>query len=209
MPKIIKFIALFLLLPCSVFANKNSDKSLFYKHQAELVELEKYLNSITSFNADFTQTLENDTTNGKFFLSRNNKTAGKMRIEYNGKPKILVVVNGSILSYHDLELDEISRISTNTTPASLLTRPNISFLASDITISNVVSNNQQLEVTIIKKNRPDLGQFTLKFAKNPWQFLQMQVKNDLEQIITISLSNIKFENNPNHLFIIKNNEDNS
>ena len=126
-----------------------------------------------------------------------------MRIEYLDKPKILVVVNGPILYYQDIELDEISSISTNTTPASFLTRPKISFTATDIKITNIKSTNNEIEISVIKKNRPDAGEFTLVFGKNPWQFLRMQVKNELEQKVIVYLSNIKFSENPNSLFIVK------
>ena len=110
------------------------------------------------------------------------------------------------MHYQDIELDEISSISTNTTPASFLTRPNISFNATDIKITNIASSTNEIAVSLIKKNRPDAGEFTLVFSKNPWQFVKMQVKNELEQQITVYLNNIKFSENPNSLFIVKSQE---
>jgi outer membrane lipoprotein-sorting protein len=197
-------VALFFLIINSLFVvTYANDKSDFSLYQSDLSQIEKYLNNITHFSADFIQELDNEKIKGKFFLSRNNKKSGKMRIEYLDKPKILVVVNGPILYYQDIELDEISSISTNTTPASFLTRPKISFTATDIKITDIKSTNNEIQVSIIKKNRPDAGEFTLVFSKNPWQFLKMQVKNELDQNIVVYLDNIKFHENLNSLFIVK------
>ena len=186
--------------------SKESEKLDFSSYRADLLQIENYLNNITHLSADFIQELDNQKTVGKFYLSRNSKKAGKMRIEYLDKPKILVVVNGSVLHYQDIELDEISSVSTNITPASFLTRPKISFNATDIKITNIINTSNEIEVSLIKKNRPDAGEFTLIFSKNPWQFIKMQVKNELDQKITVYLDNIKFNENPNSLFVIKTEE---
>jgi len=197
----------FATLASKAFANsKTTENNDFSVYKPDLLQIENYLNSITHLSADFVQELDNQKTTGKFYLSKNGKKAGKMRIEYLDKPKILVVVNGPILHYQDIELDEISSISTNTTPASFLTRPKISFNATDIKITNITSNANEIGVSLIKKNRPDAGEFTLVFRKNPWQFVKMQVKNELEQQITVYLNNIKFSENPNSLFIVKSQE---
>ena len=130
-----------------------------------------------------------------------------MRIEYLADPKVLIVVNGAILSYQDIELDEVSRLSTNTTPASFLTRPNISFLAKDVEITNVVKNNNEIKVSVMKKNRKEAGEFSLIFKLDPFEFVKMEVKNDLEQIISIQLKNIDFQSKiSDKLFTIKNND---
>jgi outer membrane lipoprotein-sorting protein len=129
-----------------------------------------------------------------------------MRVEYLAEPKVLIVVNGAILSYYDVELDEISRLSTNTTPASFLTRPNISFSAKDVEITNVVKNNNEIKVSVMKKNRKEAGEFSLIFKLEPFEFVRMEVKNDLEQIISVQLKNIDFQSKlSDKLFILKNN----
>ena len=128
-----------------------------------------------------------------------------MRVEYLAEPKVLIVVNGTILSYYDVELDEISKLSTNTTPASFLTRPNISFSAKDVEITNITKNNNEIKVSVMKKNRKEAGEFSLIFKLDPFEFIKMEVKNDLEQIISIQLKNIDFQSKlSDKLFILKN-----
>ncbi len=177
-------VAFFLFSSFAFAAEKDFD---IYK--VELEQIENYLNNIKNLSAKFTQeTSDGSFVEGKFFLSR----PGKMRVEYLAKPKIVIVVNGSILSYFDVELDEVSRLSTNTTPASFLTRDKISFFAKDVALTDVKKSANQIKVSVMKKNRKEAGEFSLVFNTNPLRFIKMEVKNDLDQIIDVVLSETDF-----------------
>ena len=127
-----------------------------------------------------------------------------MRIEYDTDPAIVIVVNGPVLSYYDIELEEISNLRTNTTPASLLTRKNISFLAKDIEIIDIEKNQNYIKLTIAKKNNKDSGNFSLLFNLDPIEFLQMEVKNDLDDLIKVVLQDVDLQSIiDNDLFILK------
>ena len=200
------------LILCIVFFsftnNSFADNSKYLtKYAGDLEKIENFLNKISNLSAKFVQNSNGEVVEGKFYLSRNPNSAGKMRIEYLADPKILIVVNGAILSYHDIELDEVSRLSTNTTPASFLTRPNIAFNSKDVEITNVEKTADYIKVSVMKKNRKDAGEFSLIFNNNPFEFVKMQVKNDLDQIINVELKNIDFQSKiSDKLFIIKNSE---
>jgi outer membrane lipoprotein-sorting protein len=171
----------------AVAAEKKQDLAESYK--SDLQQVENYLNNIKNLSAKFVQeSAEGNLVEGKFLLSR----PGKMRIEYSAQPKVIVVVNGAVLSYFDVELDEISRLSTNTTPASFLTRENISFSAKDVEITNVKKTAGQIKISVMKKNRKEAGEFSLIFSTNPLRFDKMEVKNDLDQTIRVTLSDIDF-----------------
>ena len=186
--------------------NNSANKLSLEQYQNDLQEIEKFLNNITNLTATFTQKTSDSIVEGKFYLSRNKESAGKMRIEYSSNPKIVIVVNGAVLSYHDVELDEISRLSTNTTPASFLTRPNISFQSKDIEITNISKDENEIRISLLKKNRKEAGEFSLIFKTSPLEFIRMEVKNELDQIISVSLKNIDFNSTiPNKYFVIKDN----
>jgi outer membrane lipoprotein-sorting protein len=183
-----------------------AQSKLLNEYQQELLQIETFLNNIKDLNCRFIQNSNGSLVEGKFYLSRSKNSAGKMRVEYLAEPKVLIVVNGAVLSYYDVELDEISRLSTNTTPASFLTRPNISFSAKDVEITNIVKNNNEIKVSVMKKNRKEAGEFSLIFKLEPFEFIRMEVKNDLEQIISVQLKNIDFQSKlSDKLFILKNN----
>ena len=218
-----------LLISITTNSYAKESNSIFKKillHQEDLKNIEIFLNNITNLSANFIQNSQDINSNskssindqnsanvnsknlieGKFYLSRNPNQSGKMRIEYLADPKIVIVVNGSILSYHDIELDEISRISTNTTPASFLTRPNISFSSKDVQITNIQKDNNFIKISLLKKNRKDAGEFSLIFKNSPLEFVKMEVKNDLGQIVSVTLNNIDMTSSiPNKFFVIKDN----
>lgn len=184
---IIACVAFYLSASQALAQAVSEDQSFTKKHHADLKKIELYLNNLKNLSATFIQlTSDGNLIEGNFFLSR----PGKMRIEYSNNPPIVIVVNGSILSYYDVELDEISRLSTNTTPASFLTRPNISFSAKDVEVTNVVKSSDQIKVSVVKKNRKESGEFSLIFSRNPFSFIKMEVKNDLDQLIEVTLSEI-------------------
>ena len=170
-----------------------------------LKKIENYLNNIKYLSANFIQeSPDGSLVEGLFYLSR----PGKMRVEYIAEPKILIIVNGSVLSYIDIELDETSHLRTNTTPASFLTRKKISFSAKDVEITNISNKNDNISVSIVKKNRKEAGEFTLTFQKKPFKFIKMEVKNELEEKTSIILTNTNFTKKlTNNLFIIKKDEE--
>jgi outer membrane lipoprotein-sorting protein len=191
------FFTLILFWNCNSFAAEN----ILEKYSPELSEIEIYLNNIKNLSARFIQETDGSKVEGKFYLSR----PGKMRIEYLAQPKVILTVNGSVLSYLDVELDEISNLSTNTTPASLLTRENISFSAKDVEVTDVKKTPGQIKVSVMKKNRKEAGEFSLIFKTNPLQFIKMEVKNDLNQVIKVSLVDTDFNSEiPKNLFVLKN-----
>ncbi len=192
----------FYFVSFSAFAAEN----FLEKYPSELTQIESYLNNIKNLSAKFIQeSADGNLVEGKFFLVRGDSSSGKMRIEYLAQPKILIVVNGSVLSYYDVELDEISHLSTNTTPASFLTRQKISFTAKDVEITAVKKSPDQIKVSVMKKNRKEAGEFSLIFKSNPLQFIKMEVKNDLDQITRVSLSDVDFNSViPSKIFVIKN-----
>lgn len=186
----------------SAQAKANDKDDLLQRYNSELTEVENYLNNIQNLSAKFFQeTDEGNTAEGKLYLSR----PGKMRVEYDGQQKILIIVNGSVLAYTDVELDETSYLGTNTTPASFLTRANISFSAKDVEITNIKKSDHQIKISVMKKNRKEAGEFSLIFATNPLKFIKMEVRNDLDQITSITLKDPDFSTAlANKLFVIKN-----
>ena len=185
-------------------AQNAAAENLAEKYQADLAPIESYLNNIKNLSAKFTQESDGHLVEGKFFLARNSESSGKMRVEYATQPKILIVVNGSILSYYDIELEEISHLSTNTTPASFLTRPNISFLAKDVEVTAVKKGANQIKISLMKKNRKDAGEFSLTFQTNPLQVVKMEIKNERDQVVAVTLSDIDFSSViSDKMFVIK------
>lgn len=172
------------------------------RNKSDLTQIENYLNNIKFLNASFIQeSSTGEISKGKFLLSR----PGKMRVEYDKPTPLLIIANGSVLAYTDLELEETSYLSTNSTPASFLTRKNFSFSAKDVEITNFVKSDNLIKVGIVKKNKKEAGVFSLIFTANPLRFIKMEVKNDLDEITKVSFVTAKFDQAiDNKMFVIKN-----
>jgi outer membrane lipoprotein-sorting protein len=205
---VFKIILLTILLTINYkqsFANNQPNKkqtNWLLQNKVDLTLIENYLNNIKFLEADFVQTSSSgDAINGKLFLSR----PSKMRVEYNQPAPALVIINGSVLSYTDLELEETSYLSTNSTPASLLTRANFSFSARDVEIVDFNKSDNFMKVSLVKKNKKEAGEFSLIFTSNPLKFIEMEVKNDMGEITKVVFITSKLGNKiDNKLFVIKN-----
>jgi outer membrane lipoprotein-sorting protein len=197
--KYILFVIL-LLSPLTLRAGE----SILNKNQQDIRVIESYLQGIKYLSSSFIQEAPDGSfITGKFYLSR----PGKMRIEYSKPSNILVVVNGSVLAYQDLELEETSYLRTNSTPASFLTRKKISFSAKDIEVTNFSKDDKLLSVSLVKKNKKEAGEFTLVFNRSPIKFLRMEVKDDSEQLTRVTLGGHDFKTKINNkLFIVKNSQ---
>lgn len=196
------FCVAFFCLTFNAESSPLAKNDFLTKYKTDLNAIEVYLNNIKDFSADFIQKSDSSIAKGKFYLSR----PGKMRVEYDDEPQILIVVNGAVLTYKDLELDETSSLNTNTTPAAFLTRPNISFAAKDVDVTNVKKGEDFITVSVVKKNRPEAGEFSLTFKTKPnLQFAKMEVKNDLGQTTSVTLDDPDFsEKLSDSLFVIRN-----
>ncbi|MFT6333047.1 MAG: outer membrane lipoprotein-sorting protein, partial [Lentimonas sp.] len=200
MLKIILTISLILINLNQSLAKTSDD--IFTKNKRDLIKVEKYLNSIKFLKTNFIQkTSDGDISVGEFLLSR----PGKMRVEYGDPTPLLIIANGSVLSYTDVELEETSFLTTNSTPASFLTRKNFSFSAKDIEITDFEKSEKYIKVGIMKKNKKEAGIFRLIFSQNPMKFVKMEVKNDLDELTQVEFVDAVFgEKISNKMFVVKN-----
>ena len=104
-------------------------------------------------------------------------------------------------------MEETSYLRTNSTPASFLTRKNISFWAKDIEVTNFKKEDGLIYVSLVKKNKKEAGEFTLIFQNNPIKFVRMEVSDDLDQVTQVTLRNHYFKTKiDNKLFFVKNDQ---
>lgn len=198
-----KIIQKILIIGILFFSTQSfAASNLISQNQQDFKKIENYLQNIKYLTATFTQeSPDGSVMSGKFYLSR----PGKMRIEYTEPSIILVVVNGNVLTYQDVELDETSYLTTSTTPASFLIKKNISFDADDVEVTNFKKKDGIIRISLIKKNKAEAGEFTLIFDENPVRFLRMEVKDDMDQVTKVILKDHNFNDKiEDKLFVIKN-----
>ncbi len=177
---------LFFIIPNISFAENGIDTLLN--------NVETYINSLQKISGEFSQKSSNGAKDsGKFYINK----PGKMRLEYNSP--ILLVADGSSIVYEDKKLDQISYISMDSNPASIILNNNIKLTGKNpsVKIKDIKSKNNITEITLTTPNEKYSGIITLIFETSPLSLTGWKVRDAQGVTTTVTLSNIKPEKNLN------------
>lgn len=134
------------------------------EERAAINRIERYLNSLTTVQARFLQASSNGQfAEGNLYISR----PGQLRIEYDPPVPVLIITSGSWLIYYDKQLQQVSHVPLRSTPASILTRPDIALLGGDLILTDFESKAGTLRVTLVQASDPYAGRVSLVFDENP------------------------------------------
>ncbi|MDA0781554.1 MAG: outer membrane lipoprotein carrier protein LolA [Rickettsiales bacterium] len=188
------FVLTLLLVSGRVSAEENHSQAVspqdLATYQNDIERIENYLNAIKTLVAPFTQTSSDDgNADGTFYLSR----PGKLRWEYNPPTPILIIAKGSLLTYYDSELNQISHISLDDGLSGFLTRENISFGSNDISILKFTKENGKIEITISQKQKEEEGNLTLRFSDETAKLLGMTVTDAIGKTTTIDFITLVYD----------------
>lgn len=141
------------------------------------VELFKtYINNLETMKSNFIQFDKNSSSmsEGVFYI----KKPDKVRFEYVHPFRTLLIANGKVLTYYDIDLDEISTIPTKNTPINV-------FLHMDlerIKILNTIDNGKNITI----ETKIDISGVTYYinyvFDKNIKELISINFKNDEEEL---------------------------
>ncbi len=169
------FVGLFLAMTFPAYGLSSQQQSL-------LQNIEKYLNGITTLTAKFLQIdATGESSTGDLYILR----PGKLRWEYHQPIPILVVVNGSLLSYYDQELKQTSHGSSNNNLVGFLARKNISF-NQDVVVKDVILKSGAIKVKINQAAH----NINLIFNDKPIYLKKMEIFDEMGNITSIALSEI-------------------
>ena len=105
------------LVPITVIA---APAAVFAAPSGELAKVEAHLNNVSSMTANFAQTDgKGRTIKGTLQLKR----PGRVRFEYGGGTNMLLVANGSQLTFIDYDVGQKSSWALNKTPLGMLLSP--------------------------------------------------------------------------------------
>lgn len=198
------FTFVILLFINNICVNKSFAQSSNSYPQSYLKKVEDYINSLQKISGTFTQYSSNGVNDsGKFYIDK----PGKMRLEY--KSPLLLVADGSSIVYEDKKLDQISYISMESNPASIILNNNIKLTGKNpsVKIKKIEEKENQTEITLSTPNEKEAGIITLIFEKKPLSLQGWRVRDAQGIITNVILSNIKPETSFNsHLFKITRNK---
>lgn len=181
-------LLIFLLITLIATNPATANDQIYKKYQTQIKQIEDYFNNSNSFSANFVQIIQNNILSGKIYLQK----PQKMRFEYEEPSPIVVVANGRVVTYYDKELDEISHIPAKKTPVKFLALKNLSFKDQGFEVIDFQEQDNAYKITIEDTSNQQIENFSLFFSQNPFLLNRIEISNELNQNISISLFNHKF-----------------
>ncbi len=154
----------------------------------DLNRAQEALNKTKSMQSRFIQLSSNgEYAEGEIFMLR----PGKLKIIYDQPNPLMVVADGTYISYIDRELDEATTVLLRMTKASLLLRENFLFSANDIIVSAFEKTKGLLKISVLQKNEAQDGSLTLIFTDPPLELRKWVITDAHGITTTVSLTDFK------------------
>ena len=155
--------------------------------QAQVAQVEAYINRITTFKADFVQIAPNGATaRGTLWMSR----PGRLRVEYRPPVKLRIFSTPQWLIVEDCKVRQPQYLPLRSTPAGILVQDRIA-LSGEFTVTQVKRENQWITLTVIETKSPEKGQMRLIFRANPLQLIGWTVIDQNGGPTQVSLENVE------------------
>lgn len=155
--------------------------------QAQVAQIEAYINRITTFKADFVQIAPNGATaRGTLWISR----PGRLRVEYRPPVKLRIFATPQWLIVEDCKVKEPQYLPLRSTPAGILIQERIA-LSGEFSVASVKRENQWITVALVETKSPEKGQMRLVFRANPLQLIGWTVIDQNGGPTQVSLENVQ------------------
>lgn len=181
----------FVAITCGFLANPSigmAKNGVIIENHREIARIEAYLNSFRSIEAGFLQISSGGgVAEGRLYLQK----PKQLRLDYRPPTTIQIYANGYWLAFIDTELEEISQVPLNSTPARILVRDRIT-LSGDITVTRIDKRDGQVRVHLVQSKEPDSGNLIMSFTDRPLR-LRNWIVTDAQGVQTqVSLINPTF-----------------
>jgi len=152
--------------------------------KADVDRVQAYLNGIRTLASRFEQvSSDGGTATGQLWLAR----PGRMRFEYDPPVPVLLVANGKNIFYYDKELQQVSELRVEDTPAGFLLRDQIA-LSGDVTLTKFEHKPGAIRLTMVETSEPGQGSATLVLDDKPLQLRQWTIVDPQQKEVTVALT---------------------
>jgi outer membrane lipoprotein-sorting protein len=139
--------------------------------QAEIAEIERYLDSIRTMSAEFQQFDEQGrVATGRIYLAR----PGRMRVEYDPPIPYLLVASSGALVYYDPEVKQLTTLPLSSTPAAFLLKDHIS-LTKGVVVKSFERGPGAVRVEVANADDETAGSVLMVFEDRPMALRQWTV----------------------------------
>ena len=153
---------------------------------ADIAQIEQYLNTMNTLEADFVQMASNGATSeGRLYIEK----PSKIRMEYAPPTDILIVGNGDEIIFHDKELDQLTNIDYEDIPGTKILTDIIKIDGISLKIVDYYKDAGSTIITLEYTKSKDMGPITLVFSNNPFELKQWKIVDPQSVEVTLSLYN--------------------
>ena len=172
-------LALLILLPLS------QALALTDAERDAVIRAENYLESVETLQADFIQQAESGATaNGTLKMKR----PGLIRFQYAPPAKILMVSDGTLVSFIDYEVGQLTQWPLFDTPLAHLVREELDLLNQTL-VDEVAIEPGFIRFRLRNPNEPDQGWIRFHFSDTPMRLLGWDLSDAQGQVTTVALTN--------------------
>lgn len=158
---------------------------------SRLERIEQYLNSIESLSASFTQQGPGgQVAQGTLSLER----PGKLRFDYGEDMPILIVSDGTTLTFVDYDVGQVTRWPVSDTPLGLLAAEKVDFRSDMVRLEVTAGPLPHLTMVLVGvKGQEDLGYLELTFAEKAQEMslLGWEAIDAQGYVTRVSLENVQ------------------
>lgn len=159
--------------------------------RAEIVplgELSRYLNSLTTLEADFTQINADGTiATGKLYIRR----PGRVRFEYAPPDRSLVMAGGGQVAIFDAKSNQPpEQYPLSRTPLSIILDENVDLSRARMVVGHT-EDGTATRVRAQDPDHPEYGSIELVFTGGPTELRQWVIRDDLGSETTVILGEMK------------------
>jgi len=175
-------------LPRRALAQAAQAAQLTDSDKVDIARVEGYLNSLSSVKASFQQFTESEgLAFGRIYLRR----PGRLRVEYDPPSEILLIADGTLLSYYDAELNHIEQVPLNLSPMWFLLREDVR-LGGDVTVTSFKKAASSILIGLVQSDEPDAGSVTLELGDKPLELRQWTITDSAGTQVRVGLYDAEF-----------------
>ena len=176
---------------------KSSTPSSKSEAITKIQDIERYMNSFRTLKARFTQFNPDKTSQyGSFYLWR----PGRMRLAYDAvkinksdaqsKTPHLMVADGDTLFDYYPQLDELTEIPLNATPASFILRDKINF-NDDIEVIDFQEKQGIIKLSLVRRDDHEAGILNLTYNAEPLVLTEWEIIDSQKNVTRVVLDDIQ------------------
>ncbi len=153
-----------------------------------LATLSKYLNGLTTVEADFTQVnSDGSISTGKIYINR----PGRVRFEYGPPDRSLVIAGGQQVAIFDAKSNQPpEQYPLKRTPLNLILAANIDLGRAKMVVGHT-EDGTSTRVRAQDPENPEYGSIELVFTADPVELRQWVITDDLGAQTTVILGEMK------------------